>query len=276
MRMDMSDNQLPLPKKQQGINSIEIGMEIVKVLAKRGRPMALGDIAAATRMSPAKAHRYLVSLIRTGMVQQYSHSGKYELGAYALEFSLTCLAKLEALRIESSVLKTLALEVEESVFTAAWSADGPMVIDWQPPNRPIAASTQIGAVFSVLMSSTGRVYGAYLPTSITRPLVERELHELANKDDGYGPRSMDEVEDIFAEVRARGLGRGIGIRWPSINSFSAPVFDYRGKIVNVVTVFGNKETFDADWAGRIARELQATTVRLSIQRGYQLASSGLT
>ena len=70
-------------------------MDIVKVLSQQGAPMSLGDIATSTGMQPAKAHRYLVSLIRSGMVQRFEHSGGYELGPFALEFSLAFMAKLE-------------------------------------------------------------------------------------------------------------------------------------------------------------------------------------
>ena len=268
MKQLMNDNSPMLLKKQQGINSIEIGMQILKTLARQGAPMTLGEISSATQMQPAKAHRYLVSLIRTGMVQQYAHNGSYELGAYALEFSLGCLAKLESLRIDSSVLKTLAMDIEESVFSAVWSANGPMVVDWYPANRSITASTRIGTVFSLLMSSTGRVCGAYLSESITKSLIDRELADLAQSDNPQAPRSRAQVDEIFAEVRERGLARGIGIRWPSISSFSVPIFDYRGRLISVLTAFGYNETFDTAWDGRIAGRLKSTAETLSRQRGH--------
>ena len=265
----MSKTHSSLLKKQQGINSVEVGMSIVKVLASKGMPMTLSEIATATHMQPAKAHRYLVSLIRTGLVQQYSLSGRYELGAYALEFSLACLAKLESLSIDASVLKALAIEVQESVFTAVWSANGPIIVDWQASNRPIAASTQIGTVFPVLMSSTGRVFGAYLPTAITQALIEQELEQLAESDNPGAPKSQAEVEQIFTEVRQHGLAFGIGIRGLGINSISVPIFDYRARIVSVLTAFGYDETFDTHWEGRIARALLATATKLSKQRGFR-------
>lgn len=243
-------------------------MAIVKVLSQQGAPMSLGDIATSTGMQPAKAHRYLVSLIRTGMVQRYEHSGGYELGPFALEFSLACMAKLESLRIDPAVLRSLAMETGESVFTAAWSASGPMVVDWQPSNQPIAASTQIGTVFPVLMSSTGRVYGAYMPEAITGSLIEKELEELAGSDNIQAPRTRQAVAQIFDEVREHGLGRGIGIRLPSVSSFSAPVFDHRGRIVSALTAFGYQESFDSSWDGPVARALKTAASALSRQRGY--------
>ena len=264
----MSDNRTTSSKKQQGINSVEVGMDIVKVLSQQGAPMSLGDIATSTGMQPAKAHRYLVSLIRSGMVQRFEHSGGYELGPFALEFSLAFMAKLESLRIDPSVLRSLAMEVGESVFVAVWSAGGPMVVDWQPSNQPIAASTKIGTVFPILMSSTGRVYGAYLPEAITGSLIAQELEELAGSQNTQAPLSRQAVEKIFAEVRDHGLGRGIGIRLPSVSSFSAPVFDHRGRIVSALTAFGYHETFDSSWDGPVAQVLKATASALSRQRGY--------
>ena len=47
--------------------------------------MMLRDIAQQADMPPAKAHRYLVSLIRAGLVMQDPASSHYDLGPFALK-----------------------------------------------------------------------------------------------------------------------------------------------------------------------------------------------
>src|ERR1700691_3384611 len=67
-------------RAQQGVQGVEIGLRIAYALANAPGPMALRDLAAATRLAPSKVHRYLVSLCRSGMVEQDGTNGRYDLG----------------------------------------------------------------------------------------------------------------------------------------------------------------------------------------------------
>ena len=51
---------------KHGVQSLEVGMSILRAMANGQRSMMLKDIAAAADMPASKAHRYLVSLIRAG------------------------------------------------------------------------------------------------------------------------------------------------------------------------------------------------------------------
>ena len=53
---------------QRGIQSIEVGGRLLLALAREGRPMALKDLAQAAGMIPPKAHPYLVSFGKLGLI----------------------------------------------------------------------------------------------------------------------------------------------------------------------------------------------------------------
>lgn len=50
----------------RGIQSVEVGGRLLKVLARTGRRMALKDLAREAEMTAAKAHPYLVSFASWG------------------------------------------------------------------------------------------------------------------------------------------------------------------------------------------------------------------
>ena len=82
-------NSGPKPDtSQRGIQSIEVGGQLLRALAHQGRPMALKDLAAAAGMAAAKAHPYLVSFGKIGLVKQDRASGRYGLGSLALQLGL--------------------------------------------------------------------------------------------------------------------------------------------------------------------------------------------
>jgi DNA-binding IclR family transcriptional regulator len=250
---------------RQGVNSIEVGVRLLKVLTSLGRPATLTEIATVAKMHPAKAHRYLVSFIRSGLVAQNSHDSLYSLGPYALEFSVACLSQLDVVKMGLALLEPLAEETNETVFAAVWGTFGPTVIDWQPSRRSLFVSTHTGRVFPLLMSSTGRIFAAYMDRSVIEPLIDKELEQLASTGDPLAPKSRAEVADILDEVREHGLSRGIGIRSRGVSSFSAPVFDFRGQLWLALTAVGYEDTFDSDWGGPVAAALRRSTHNLWAQ-----------
>ena len=77
-----------LKKGVHGVQSLEIGIGVLKVLMESGASLMLKEIAAAADMPSSKAHRYLVSLIRAGLVEQDPQNSKYDLGPLAIPLGL--------------------------------------------------------------------------------------------------------------------------------------------------------------------------------------------
>src|SRR5690606_23044127 len=89
---------------QAGTQSVETGIRLLSSLAELsllGPPPMLKILAAAAGMPPAKAHRYLVSFIRTSLVERDPVSGRYRLGAMARHIGLTAIRSLDAVRLGS-------------------------------------------------------------------------------------------------------------------------------------------------------------------------------
>ena len=80
-----------MDKERAGIQSVEVGFALLEGLTRSRGPLMLKDVAASAGMSAAKAHRYLVSFQRLGLVEQDPVSGHYGLGPAALQIGLACL-----------------------------------------------------------------------------------------------------------------------------------------------------------------------------------------
>ena len=113
-----------LTKQQQGIQSIEIGAQLLRALAANGRSMKLIDLAKKSGMPAAKAHRYLVSFIRMGLVEQDTNTGRYDLGEFSLELGLASLSRIDAVRLADPVLEDLCEEIGETVALSVWGNNG--------------------------------------------------------------------------------------------------------------------------------------------------------
>ena len=84
-------------KTSNGIQSLEIGIDVLNVLIDNRKPMMLKEIGERLSMHPAKVHRYLVSLIRKNYAQQYS-DGRYGVGDYLKRLRLPPIKPLEVVQ----------------------------------------------------------------------------------------------------------------------------------------------------------------------------------
>ncbi len=244
-------------KPKFGVQSVEIGLHVLEVLAQAYRPMMLRDLAAMLHMPPAKVHRYLVSLIRAGIVEQDGVGGRYGMGPLALTIGLSALNQLDIVAVAGAAVAQLRDKIDHIVLLAIWGDAGPTVVRWEENRRPFAVNVRVGSILKTLDSATGLVFAAFLPRHITATRIAEEV----------GARTPDEVDKLLSEVRQRGMSRVRGHQLASINAMSVPIFDHSGQIVAAITVLGPESAINVDWDGTIARELHNAGVQVSLQLG---------
>ncbi len=250
-----------------GIQSIEIGGRLLRAFILSGEPMPLTALARAAAMTPSKAHRYLASFIRVGLVSQQEKSGRYELGPMVVELGFTALRRLDAFQLGQEAVDTLCGQLDLAVSLTIWTDLGPTIARWAMSPKPIDVYFRLGVVLPLLSSSNGRIFAAYLPRDHTQRLIEAELAERRGRASRAGLHSMRDVEDLLAEVRAQGLGVADGTTDPAVCSVSAPVFDQNNRIVAALTAVGVRGMMDISGRGRPAIAVRSMAGALSRRLG---------
>ncbi|MFM0519325.1 IclR family transcriptional regulator [Caballeronia jiangsuensis] len=248
-------------KTRSGIQSIEVGFRLLDVLTNEPRAMMLRDLAQRAGMSPAKAHRYLVSFLRLGVASQDPVSGRYELGGFALQMGLARLARVDGVRLARIALAEMRDRLDQTVGIAVWGNQGPTVVHWMESSHPAKASLKLGDVMPLLSSATGLLFAAYLPRSKTQAMLDRELAAMK--------QTMADVEPLLAEVREHGAARVEGMLLPTVHAFCTPVFDSTGELALGVIALGHEGTFDTRWDGEIDSALRECARGLSYELGYK-------
>ncbi|MES2840328.1 MAG: IclR family transcriptional regulator [Pseudomonadota bacterium] len=254
---------------RRGIQSIEVGGEILKVLASDARPMALKDLVKAAGMPSGKIHPYLVSFGKIGLVMQDPVTGRYLLGPLAIQLGLTSLQTMNPIREATPFVEALASETGHGVALAVWGNLGPVIVRLIDATYPFHTNMRTGTVMSLANTATGRVFSAFLPA----PLVEKMLRDdrIRLGPDIAHPLDEEVVNKMIRDVRMRRMSNGINHPTPGIASFSAPVFDYSGNIALVVTISGPTGIVDTDWDGPVAHALRNCTDAISKRLGYQVS-----
>ena len=258
-------------KLRSGIQSIEVGFRLLEVLTHEPRAMMLRDLAQRAGMSPAKAHRYLVSFLRLGVVAQDPLSGRYELGGFALQLGLARLARVDGVKLARIALAELRDQLDLTVGIAVWGNQGPTVVHWMESSHPAKASLKLGDVMPLLGSATGLLFAAYLPASKTAAMIERELADSRRSSQTVGPRTSEEVERVLEEVRAHHAARVEGALLATIHAFCMPVFDSTGDLALGLIALGHEGAFDIRWDGEVDTALRECARKLSYELGYSPA-----
>jgi DNA-binding IclR family transcriptional regulator len=116
-------------------------------------------------------------------------------------------------------------------------------------------------------SAAGLLFAAYLPREQTRPLIEVELRQKADKKAGFTAR-LRALEEKLRAVSINGLARVRGDYQTGIDALSAPIVDRHGQIVLALSALGHSSGFDSSYDGAIARGLLTAAAIMSKELGF--------
>ena len=259
----MSDE---IDKSRNGVQSIEVGASLLRALANSSRAMMLRDLAAEAKMPAAKAHRYLVSFIRMGLVEQDPATGRYGLGEFALHLGLSALARIEPVQLATPILRELGEAIGQTVAIAVWGNKGPTIVRWFGSDTPVSASLRLGSVMPVTRSATGGAFLAFLPEKMTRALLKEELAE--NLRLGLQPRKLEDVSRWVQQTRRHGVARTSDFI-PGISGIAAPVFDYNGTMAMALVALGYTGNFDPSLKGELVSAVLRVADQISRRLGRE-------
>lgn len=264
----------PGDKAQRAIQSIEVGGRLLLVLADSAQPLALKDLAARAGLSASRAHPYLVSYTRLGLVEQEQSGASYRLGPAALRIGLTCLHQLDPMREAEPVIQDLAATTGHAVALAVWGNFGPTVVRLVEARQALHIALRVGSVMALLETATGRAFAATLPIDRLREGVAGPFGELAERalPHARGP-SQEQLDAIRAEMKLHGVTRAAGNPLPGVNAFSAAAFDHEGTAVLVVTALDHAERLSSDWHGATACAVRDAAARISRRLGHRGAGA---
>lgn len=255
-------------KDRRGIQSIEVGGQLLLALARTGTAMVLRDLAREAGMTAAKAHPYLVSFGKLGLIEQDPATGRYELGPQALQLGLVSLQRLDPIRIATKAVGELSARIGHSVALAVWGTHGPTIVRVEESSYPLHVNLRTGSVMSLLRTATGLAFAAFMPPKVIEGMMAMESGRIGGQAVRLSKQEWREVDDTLAEIRRRSLARVEGMPIPGINAFSAPVFDHTRTIVLAITAMGPSGTFDAAWDGPLAEAVVACADAISGRLGY--------
>ncbi|MEP5153032.1 IclR family transcriptional regulator [Planktotalea sp.] len=238
---------------RKGVQSVDRAFELLRVFEQSELSLSVKDISDATGMTPSQVHHYLVSLTRSGAINQRPDS-RYELGVFTLQLGLAALRRLEPVERAVQAARAFRDATGEATFIALWGSHGATTIRFFEGLQPVTVEMRAGLTMPLLGSATGHVYLTWLSEHITGTFI---------------PEGMQaEAETIKSATKDAGLGHVHGELLPRIAALSAPVFDRDGRLAFSMTTLGWVDAIDDSLDGPLANRLREASNALSKSLGH--------
>lgn len=225
-RLASEDGACAEANERRGIQSIDVGLVILKTLADADSALSLTAVSKASGVPSSSCHRYLASFIRANFARQDAASGRYELGPGIIQIGLAALRRADPVVVGLRTCDQLAQMTQRTAQLSIWSENGPVIVSWRTGHVPVPTNLSVGSCLPLLNSATGRVFLSRLPRAFWETLVLKE------------GGSIDEAERLGEETRAAGFAAVNGDVIPGLSAAAAPLLDARGTPAAVITLLG--------------------------------------
>jgi len=264
----LDSDPTPRPReRRQRVQAAQTGMAVLKALATLGGRASLTAIAAQIDESPAKVHRYLVSLMEEGFVAQEANTQQYHLGFEALQIGLAAMRQADPLRLAEASLVRLRERLEVTCFIAVMGNKGPTIVRMEEPGLPVTVNVRVGSVMPLLWSATGRVFLGMLDDANVRALAHEELAALTAAQRAELD-ATDPLGKLREPVRAQGCAAVRDTNLKGISAVAAPVRDYTGRVCAVLTALGATGGLDPSIDGPVGRAVREEAAAISASLGF--------
>jgi DNA-binding IclR family transcriptional regulator len=249
------------------VEGIDVGMRMVFALARQGTPLALGELSRAAAAPPSKTHRYLVSLCKTGMLEQDPRSGSYDLGPSAIAFGLAAQRRLPEFRYTSMALTRLHERTGATASAVTWGSWGPVVTLRKNTTLAVTLNTRVGSILPVTTSSSGQLFAAMLSKEIIQPFIEREFAQGLQPKLKGKPISKPDMQKLLAKIRRTRLSHIHEDLVAGVDAVAAPICDAAGRMVMALALVVPHNTRDlsvgSDACNALVEEASAVSQQLA-------------
>ena len=249
-----------------GSSTLLMGIELLKAIARLPGSASLSDIARHVGWPVSRVHRYVTTLVQTGLLSHAPHTGHYGLGPSAIEIGVAAMSKTDALQIASDLMRELTARTSLVSVLAVWGTHGPTVVRWEVGRLEAAIRVREGINLSLVTTAAGQIFLAFLDPHESAAQLERDIHAWNSTAPAAKQYTKPKVKALRESVRKRGLARAVGMRNPQVAALSAPIFDRSGLVMSL-TLTGIEGAFDSSFGGEPAQRLTETANKTTMLLG---------
>jgi DNA-binding IclR family transcriptional regulator len=249
------------PYKLQGLDRI---VAILDLLGSSDNSLSLSEICQRMELRKSTAHRALMALERTGLIER-APASRYRLGLKLYDMGGRAVEQIDLRARVHPFLRKLALRVGETVHLGVLHRSRIVYIDKvEPINRRVCVSSRTGTSNPVYSTSLGKAILAFLPAEeIAKTVSGLEFTSFTSKT----INSREELLAALERVRRRGYSIDDEEMELGTRCVGAPIFDASRQPIAALSVSGAASRLAAHCVPGIAEHVirSAQQIALALQ-----------
>lgn len=214
------------------IQSLQIGLNILDVLAEQKEPLKFTDIQNLTSMTKSNLYKYLSTLCEFGVVHRNPVTNTYSLGQKLIQLGNIALGQSSIIELVIPYLKRINDNTNLTALLAIPSVNGPLITYISSPDYGVNIGAQIGTTLP-LSSSTGIIYSAF-PNTQMKNWVKEEESKLSKEELQMYKTDKENTSRLFFASKIEPLVE-------HVSSFSVPILNFNKELIGAITVVGYTE-----------------------------------
>lgn len=240
--------------KASVIQSLQIGLNILEILAKEKEPLKFTDIQHLTSMTKSNLYKYLSTLSQAGMIYRHPHTNSYILGHKLVQLASVALGQSSIIEVVIPYFKKITENTNLTVLLAVPSVQGPLISYILSADYGINIGAQLGTHLP-LASSTGVIFSAFEKDRQLKSWEENELSKFNEHELEQFKKEKEKTRELFFASKTEPLIQ-------HVSSYSVPILNFNKELLGAITVVGITETVPktadepvGDYVLTIAREI---------------------
>jgi IclR family transcriptional regulator, pca regulon regulatory protein len=261
---------VPSLREPRYSQSLERGLAILGCFTPERPVLGISDIADELGMSRSTTHRYVITLVALGYLEQGA-SRKYRLGLRVTDLGMSALNSTGLREHSRPYLEELRQRTSYTVNLAVLDGGEILYVDrarsFRRGQNKIDLGLQPGSRLPAYCTSMGKLLMAYLPENEQRDL----LNEL--KLDKHGPNSITSKKALRTEldhIREENFAVNDQELAAGLHSISAPVRSETREVVAAVNMAAHNSMISLEeLVDALGPHLVSTADRISARLGYR-------
>lgn len=245
------------------IQSLQIGCDILELIASCGKPLKFNEIYEQTKITKSNLYKYLNTLTQLGLLYRDRETGLYSLGSKLVEYGMKAVNQENMVERVAPFLQEIHRTCKNTVMLTTWSHNGPILVKMINSQQGLNVGGQIGTLIP-LMSASGKVYAAFMEEALIQEWLKQQL---ARMDDDQQLQLESEIEF----VREKGISFAKEPMAPGISSVALPIFNFEKRLLGVIIVAGFLDTIPDQIDHEMSQYLLEANKEISRVFGYKVA-----
>jgi IclR family transcriptional regulator, acetate operon repressor len=247
-------------QKTAVIQSLQIGLQLLEIIAKENEPLKFTEIQNLTSMTKSNLYKYLATLNQFGAIYRNPHTNTYSLGPKLVQLGSAALSQTSLIEIAIPFFKKINEHTNLTALLAVPTARGPLVSYIMSADYGINIGAQIGTTLP-LTSSTGIVFSAF---EKAEPMIEWEEIEFKK----YSEIELQQIYKEQEEARKTLFAAKTEPLIEHVSSFCVPILNFNDQIVGAITIVGHTEAVPRTLDHQISQYVHDVASQLSNYYGY--------